>query len=419
MKPERFAALKGPDGKPVVTIMGDPDVSKVSLVPRGANGRTFSVAKAEIPAGTEPPDPGNGGSLGATAAEIGAFRRFLSFFTGGSVADTTGKSEGEEPAKSFAEALAPQVFWNKWWDVSSALRESVESVMEDPMLTDKPAEIRRRFADAANYLVAQLPVSNALGLEMVAKAHRDHDDPARELVAKAGKVLSTKNRNAVTSAIAALQAVLDAADTSTTVAKTDNPQEVPMGLNLAAINAATVAAVTAYKAANPQATDAQIQQVAAKSAAEIVAKASIEPAQPGRPTNTLAEELAQSNGGFVNAGAQLQAMIDGAMAGINATVAKMAERLDAIDLTINGARIAADGTVAKSDGATAKAVPGLFGGLEGVAKSLEGISARLGKIENTVPAGNAGRRESNRETAEKADNEIDAAFRALILGKGA
>jgi len=417
MKPERFAALKGPDGKPVVTIMGDPDVSKVSLVPRGANGRTFSVAKAEIPAGTEPPDPGNGGSLGATAAEIGAFRRFLSFFTGGAMTDTTAKSEGEA-AVSFAEALAPELFWRNWWSISDALRETVESVMEDPNLTDKPAAIRKAFADAAAYLVSQLPAANPLGLQMVAKAHRDHDDPARELVAKAGKVLSTKNRNAVTSAIAALQAVLDAADTSTTAAQAAKQEGEPMKLDQNAINAAVTAGVVAYKAANPGATDAQIQSIAAKSAAEIVAKASITPDQPGLPTGQLNGEIADASGANLGAaGMQLQGMIDRALAGINATVAKMAADIDALSATLGGGKLSADGkTVAKADDADAVEVPGLVATLATVAKSVGELNARIGRLEAAPGVSNAGRIDNNRQTAGKADDSALADFRAAFGG---
>jgi hypothetical protein len=411
MKPEKFAALKGPDGKPVVTIMGDPDVSVVSLVPRGANGRQFGVAKADLGA-NEGPEL-NGGAMGVTPAEVGMMRRFLAFFTGGTVTDTTAKSE-DEPAKSFAEALAPQVFWDRWWNVTSALRESVESVMEDPMLTDKPAEIRKRFSDAATYLVSQLPAANPLGLEMVAKAHREADDCAAVFVAKAGKVLSTKNKAAVTSAIAALQAVLDAADSSTTAAKAaDNQEDEHMALDQNRINAVVTAAVTAYKAANPGATDAQLQNVVAK-AAEVAAKASITPDQPARPTGQLEGEIADAGAGLQ--AASLQAMIDRAMAPIMATVAKQAERIAELESVLAGAPVTDDkGVVAKSaDGAELRQ-PGLIDVLTNVGKSIEGIAGRVSAMERAVPAGNAGRIETNRDTASKAD-DVDAALRSAILG---
>jgi len=414
MKPEKFAALKGPDGKPVVTIMGDPDVSVVSLVPRGANGRQFGVAKAEL---AEGPDL-NGGAMGVTPAEVGMIRRFLSFFSGGTVTDTTAKSEGEA-AVSFSEALAPQVFWDRWWNVTSALRESVESVMEDTMITDKPAEIRKRFSDAANYLVSQLPAANPLGLEMVAKAHREAaDDGARAFVEKAGKVLSTKNKAAVTSAIAALQAVLDAAETSSTTAAkaADNQEDEPMKLDQNAINAAVTAGVVAYKAANPGATDAQLVSIAAKSAAEIVAKASMSPDQPARPTGQLEGEIADAGAGLQ--AASLQAMVDRAMAPLMATVAKQAQEIaDLRSIIVEGAVVTDDkGVVAKSaDGAEIRA-PGLLDTLSNVGKSIEGLRNRVSAMERAVPAGNAGRIDHNRDTAAKSDDAVAAEFRRIIGG---
>jgi hypothetical protein len=393
--------------------MGDPDVSVVSLVPRGANGRQFGVAKAEL---AEGPDL-NGGAMGVTPAEVGMIRRFLSFFSGGTVTDTTAKSEGEA-AVSFAEALAPSIFWDRWWSVTSALRESVESVMGDAMVADKPAEIRKRFSDAAGYLVSQLAPSNPLGLEMVAKAHREAaDDGVREFVAKAGKVLSTKNKAAVADAIAALQAVLDAAETSSTTAAkaADNQEDEPMKLDQNAINAAVTAGVIAYKAANPGATDAQIQSIAAKSAAEIVAKASITPDQPARPTGQLEGEIADAGAGLQ--AASLQAMVDRAMAPLMATVAKQAQEIaDLRSIIVEGAPVTDDkGVVAKSaDGAEIRS-PGLLDTLSNVGKSIEGLRNRVSAMERAVPAGNAGRIDHNRDNVGKSD-DVDAALRSAILG---
>jgi hypothetical protein len=252
---------------------------------------------------------------------------------------------------------------------------------------------------------------------MVAKAHREAaDDGARAFVAKAGKVLSTKNKAAVTSAIAALQAVLDAAETSSTTAAkaADNQEDEPMKLDQNAINAAVTAGVIAYKAANPGATDAQIQSIAAKSAAEIVAKASITPDQPARPAGQLEGEIADAGAGLQ--AASLQAMVDRAMAPLMATVAKQAERIAELESVLAGAPVTDDkGVVAKSaDGAELR-TPGLIDTLINVGKSIEGIAGRVSAMERAVPAGNAGRIDHNRDNVGKSD-DVDAALRSAILG---
>lgn len=399
MRPEDYAKLpRHPDtGTAVIKIMTDPaaedgagvDRAFLSLVDRGANGRTFTVVKA---AGS-PDDPSPAIQPQADEALGGAppwWRRMFSFLLGG---DTTAKGDTAAPT-DFDAAVAMPKLREQLWTLEDGLREVVRNVLADEGITDKPAAIGialDRFKAHVLLAVNQALIApSTVVSKAVAQAMA-----GPEGAAWAGAPSRAGGRSAILAIDAAVQQVqaklaeLPAllneltAGTAGTPPTTANEDTMITAAALTLIaTAAGDSAIIAAKAAGI--TDpAQLEARRAGAVALAVKVAVTGPGnpQPGIPEAELARQMAMAPFGGTGADmeAKITAAVQAAMGTVTAKLAEIEGKLGEVQVQLTG----------KGEGDAR--VPGLSDVVNAQADALERVGKVVRKMAGTPAAPQAGR----------------------------
>lgn len=301
MKADQIGNLPQVDGSPVITLMADPSqvdpltgeaTGFLSLVPAGANLRTFTAVK-----GAELPD--------ADAPAPTWWDRVLATF---------GRSSTRKEADptDFNAALACEQLERARWQASEALWEVIGNIMADATITDKGKAVGvalEQFKGHILGLVGRINVTKAVDAAKLAEAWIARPAPDPITVAKAGKVISAANMDKVATAVTetdqaivaltnARTALADlvAAATPSTAAKalTDPPEDTTVKLTTEQIAAvAEAAGITAIKVAKAAGvTDvAALTKAGAEATAEVF-KAAVMMPQAALPSGTLEDQMA-------------------------------------------------------------------------------------------------------------------------------
>lgn len=401
MRPEDFAKLpRHPDtGTAVIKIMTDPaaedgagvDRAFLSLVDRGANGRTFTVVKA---AGS-PDDPSPAIQPQADETLQGApplWRRLFSFLLG----DVTAKGDGAAPT-DFDAAVAMPMLRDKLWSLEDGLREVIRNILADEAITDKAAAIAvalDRFKAHVLHCVGEaLAPTTMVPMTMVAKrAAAAMAGP--EGAAWAGAPSHAGDRSAILAIDATVQQVqaklaelptllnrLTAGKAGSPPTTTeDSPMLTPAMLALIA-TAAGDSAITAAKAAGV--TDpAQLEARRSNAAALAIKVAVTGPGnpQPGIPEAELARQMAMAPFGGTGADfeAKITAAVQAAMGTVTAKLAEIEGKLGEVQVQLTG----------KGEGD--KREPGLADVVNAQADALERVGKVVRKLAGTPQAPRAG-----------------------------
>jgi hypothetical protein len=345
---DRFLSLPSTvDGRPVVTLLADPTmkdaggapVGFLSLVPAGANGRTFTATKADLALGT-PAAPA------PLAAEPAPWWRSLfgALFGGVQVAKDAG-----DPV-DFDQAMTVEKLRRARWEATDALWEVIGNILEAPEVTDKAGAIAVALQRFSAHVLGLVTASLAMKSEDRAALGRELAQ--RHQVAKAGRVISAANmaklataRDALGAAAAALSELLalggdtvasKAAEAATNLLE-DPSMLTPAQIEALAVQASTNA-ITVAKGAGL--TDpAKLAQVGADAFAAVVAKvAPSGPAQPAMPQDILAQQMAASGGMGGTMGAPMADIAAAlrALPGMVAKVDTLIATVAKLDQAING-----------------------------------------------------------------------------------
>lgn len=335
MKADAYAQLPpGPDGTRTFRLMLDPAAKDaegnqrgfLSLVNRGANGRTFLVAKvddsaSDPQAGTQDADPG---PLSSEERGRVSVWRWLFGNLFGAGESTAAKSTGPT---DFDAAVAIPTMRERMWTLEDGLREVIRNVMEDDEITDKPGAIGKALDAYKAHVLATVqaalnPGQGVITVQVVKAAGafvRAEPDGAwaRPLSTTPERSAIVKADQAVQAAQAALAEVLPALTTLTTKAPVggappppEDPTMDPIKLQIAC-KAAADAAVVAAKSAGV--TDpAKLAAIATDAATTVAAKAAVAGTpQPSMPTDVLAQQMGMVP--FGGTGGMFQSMIDSAI----------------------------------------------------------------------------------------------------------
>lgn len=345
MNLDRFLALpRTTDGRPVVTLMADPamkdaggaPVGFLSLVPAGANGRTFTASKADPELGTPaPPVP-------ATPENATPWWRsiFGALFGGVQV-----QKDGEPT--DFDQAMTVEKLRRARWEATDALWEVIGNILEAPEVTDKAGAIGVALQRFSSHVLGLVTASLAIKSEDRIALAREIAAP-HHLATKAGKVISAVNlaklsaaRDALSSASTVLSELIQLG-ADTTVSKSATLPEDPAMLTADQIEVlakkASTEAITVAKGLG-LADPAKLAQVGADAYATVVAKvAPSGPAQPAMPTDLLAQQMAQSQGmggQFAEPLGQIRAALS-ALPGMVAKIDGLVTEVAALSKAING-----------------------------------------------------------------------------------
>lgn len=399
MRPEDFAKLpRHPDtGTAVIKIMTDPaaedgagvDRAFLSLVDRGANGRTFTVVKA---AGS-PDDPSPAIQPQADETLGGAppwWRRMFGFLIGG---DTTAKGDVVAPT-DFDAAVAMPKLREQLWTLEDGLREVVRNVLADAEIADKPAAIGVALDRFKAHVLLAVNQALIAPSTVVSKA------VAASMAGPEGTAWATGPSHAGDrSAILAIDATVQQVQAklaelptllnrltagkagSTPTAPEDTDMITAAALALIA-TAAGDTAITAAKAAGvTDPAQLEARRAAAVAVAVKVAVSGPGNPQPGIPEAELARQMAMAP--FGGTGADFEAKITAAVqAAMGTTVAK----LEAVETKL--AEVQAM-LVGKGEGD--KREPGLADVVNAQADALERVGKVVRKMAGTPAAPQAGR----------------------------
>lgn len=402
---DRFEKLTGTPGddRKIVTLMVDPqmtddtgqEVGFLSLVDRGANGRRFRVWKAE--------GDGPGTSLEPTTAPgsdvhpqawLGRFLGALGL--GGLVAKLGIASKGEDDPITFDAAMLREQLRRARWQATDALWEVIANILANDQVTDKAGAVKlalEQFSSTVLGLVTATLATKAEARAEVLEGLEPGPDDLATLATKAGRKISARNRatlvssrDALAKAVAALEDLIkiDEPPTDETATKAEG-EEMDATQIKALATEAGANAITAAKAAGI--TDAgQLAQIGAEASTAVFKAAVMGPAQAAMPTNTLANQMAQSgpNASASDPLAQINEVLS--------QVRGLATKIDAIDKAVNG------------HGEGDEREPGA---LELAAKAAElsaATASKVAKIE-TTPAAPRGGGDPAPATARKADTD--------------
>lgn len=405
MKPEDYAKLpRHPDtGTAVIKIMTDPaaedgagvDRAFLSLVDRGANGRSFTVVKA---AGS-PDDPSPAIQPQADETLGGAppwWRRMFAFLVGG---ETTAKADAAAPT-DFDAAVAMPMLREKLWSLEDGLREVIRNILADEAITDKPGAIAvalDRFKAHVLHCVGEaLAPTTMVPMTMVAKRAAAAMAGAEGTAWKAGP-----SHGGYRSAILAIDATVQQvqaklaelptllnrltagkAGSPPTPANSEDDTMITAAMLTLIATAAGDSAVTAAKAAGV--TDpAQLEQRRQAAAAVAIKVAVTGPGnpQPGIPEAELARQMAMAPFGGTGADmeAKITAAVQAAMGTVTAKLAEIEGKLGEVQVQLTG----------KGEGDAR--VPGIADVVNAQADALERVGKVVRKMAGTPAAPQAGR----------------------------
>lgn len=339
---DRFGRLTTTkDGKPVVMLLGDPDLSDgfLSVVQRGANARRFQVAKADLEG--DELHPANVGAL-ATAEDKSKAKAWLESMFGGFLNMIGIASKGSGPT-SFDAAVGVPVLYDALWIAHDGLVTVVGNILRDEEVLDKRAKILDALEAHRDFLAAHLdalPTLKADQVREVAELARKADldvtlERANLAARKVARVIETADRGRLNRAKAILEDVVARLDPGPgpSLFPDLTLQEDDMNVQIAASQAADLA-VKAAKAAGV--TDpAKLAEIGAAASTEVFKAAVMGPPQPALQSDNLARQRAMAgdeNGSGWNAeGALLSAINSGAGSLVmKSTVAKDATGRDVV-----------------------------------------------------------------------------------------
>lgn len=346
---DRFLALpRTEDGRPVVTLLADPamkdaggaPVGFLSLVPAGANGRTFTAVKSAPDLGT----PGSPAPLSPENAQPWWRSLFGALFGGVQVTKSPG-----DPV-NFDQAMTVERLRRARWEATDALWEVIGNILEAPEITDKAGAVSTALQSFGSHVLGLVAASLAMKAEDRTAIGREIAAP-HSLAAKAGKVISAANlaklanaRDALSNASTVLAELIalggDTVASKAAPAATlpeDPSMLTPEQIEVLARKASTeaIAVAKGLGLTDP----AKLAQVGADAFGAVVAKvAPGGPAQPAMPQDILARQMGQSGGmggGMGEPLAEIQAALR-AIPGLVAKVETMAAKVDGLDKAING-----------------------------------------------------------------------------------
>lgn len=411
MNLDRFEQLpRTPDGRTVVVLMHDPamtdadgnEVGFLSVVNRGANGRNFLVAKADLL-------EENGGGPAFLARE-GAVpggpweflrRTFGALFGLGAAA--TAKSD--DPVTFDAALSAPRVS-DALWQAGDALRQVVRNILADESITDKAAMIAAALDSHKAYILTEVKAALALVTKAdqrreLADAVRGMERDGRWLATKAGRMISAPNMATLTAALASLQEAVSAVQgliKAATPATTDKSED-PMKLDAAQLATIGEAAGTvAISLARKQGTTdpATLQAIGERASATAIKEYVTAGAQPSLTPGLLTEQLGQAaaNGKVPDVLARLETALGG-VTGMAMKLDALGERLGKLEGAINGSP--------SGDGKTAE--PGLLAVVAKHGELAVATAQKVAMLANTPARPRGSSEPPQREVTAKADDK--------------
>lgn len=348
MNPDDYGRLpRHPEtGTAVIKIMTDPsgddaagvDRAFLSLVDRGANGRTFTVVKAAgSPDDSSPAlQPGTDEAL---EGQPPLWRRMFAFLLGGGNTPTgtgaVGKSDNAPV--DFDAAVAMPKLREQLWTLEDGLREVIRNVLAADDVTDKPAAIavaldrfKAHVLLAVNQalLAPTTVVSKSLAAYMATPAAAEWGTAPSIPADRSAIVAIDATVQTVQKALADLPPLLarltagKAGSPAPHTLEDDNTMITAAMLTLIATTAGEQATLAA-KAAGI--TDPAVLEQRRAHAAAVAMKVAITGApQPGIPTDTLAQQMAMAP--FGNSPADFEAKIASAVqSALGGMVAKLAD----------------------------------------------------------------------------------------------
>lgn len=409
---------KTADGMPVVKVMTDPDMGDngddgyLSLVTRGANGRRIAVAKiadnGSVPDDTEL--PGTTLDLGQAPGWMAMWRQFMGGLFGTPVAKPTTKA-----ALTFDEALVVPLVFDRVWDGFDALLDSIHSTMRDEDVGDKRAAIAAALQSYAAYVIDAFEGVPVVKGDQAAAVRKMTDqvlaENPRGVINGADKATITAAQEAVAKVAAALAPLTGDAQPSTPAPPAPTPDEDQPMTPEQIEQVAEIAAKSARKAAqksNPEATAAQLDEIAQSARMQVLKFAVMGPAQPGIPTTVLQDQIGES-AGMSGKAKDPSAQIMSAINSVRDTVAKLAGGIG-IDLETG------DVAELNEDGSNA----GLAHVVAKQGESLATVSESVRKMAGTpaAPRGSGDPSEGNPPEPERARKADDDTFKGTALSFG-
>lgn len=460
---------KSETGRHVVTLMRFADGGErfLSLVDKGANGRTFTVTKADTdPAASgalvvQGDIPAEGTPNDGTIYQAGwsfLARTFAPLFALGAIATfkraakpTTVAKDGAMGPITFEAALVPGEVWERTWEGFDALTCTIGNILRESTVTDKRGAIKLAVDQYGAYVVASFDAiagvtmkaddlaligsdADRAGLTqllitlpaLLDRARGSADQAGSDPAYKAGAVISKANAAKLRAAIDSLEAILENA--GLIEPSTDEPASTSKGddsmltaAQLTAIaEAAAVSAVKVTKAANPAATPAELAEIGRAAAAQVFKVAVAGPPQPGMPANILQQQMMDSGAGFGGGSdplSQFQTKLNtlgDALGQVQQTVAK-------IDAQINGKpEVAAKAAEGGKPAIVAQpAEPGLAEVVQKHDEVIGAVAATVKKIARTPAApqgGGVDERRQRQAVAKSQDADDDDIFANTALG---
>jgi hypothetical protein len=439
MKPDQFdkRVKKADGGEPIVVLMRHAEGGErfLSLVDKGANGRTFTVTKAEGPIDGDVPaelTPKDGTSY---QAPWSFFTRIFAPLLGLGAGTTAMKRVADQARKdagplTFEAALVPGEVYERMWDGYDALCMTIGNILREPTVTDKKTAVNAALESFAAYVGAAFEVLGVAGtvtkaedLQAISQAANRAGfvtaliklpaiiDRAREMAGtagsdqafKAGRVISAANAAKIRAAIDNLESVLETAgliepDEPETASKTEDETMKLEEIQRLAEGAATTA-IKVAKAANPKITDADLVRIAGDAAQTVFKTAVGGPAQPGMPANALDQQIADSAAGF-RPGADSLTLFQSKLNSLGDSIASIQQTVVKIDATVNGSPASADGKT--------PAEPGLVDVVRKQAEVITAVTSTVQKMSRTPARPNGSAVEEARQTTRK-QAEPDAA----------
>jgi hypothetical protein len=347
MGPHDFDAkiTKTADGRPVVTLMTDPNMGEdgadgfLSLVNRGANGRTFKVTKAG-----DFNDLGAEADLGQLATDRGWLMRLF-----GPIVDMFG-GPGKPTTKGadFAAELLPSAVYDRFYRGIDALESVIYSSLHDEEISDKRATVEIALSQFVAWILEGFDGVGSL-------SKKDAATVAEHL--EAGKLsaleaISLKRGDRFKVIAGPGPATIDKKAPPIERANAgsipnEDPEMTHEQIQAIAQKAAESAVALAIKF-NPATSPADQAEIAQKAAEQVFKAAVAGPAQPAMPTNTFAEQLKGS--GFAGRG-DVIAALEGALGGKFKSMKHLADTVDRLDGQLNGrpSRKSANGEEIEAD----------------------------------------------------------------------
>lgn len=206
MRQNIFKAAKAPEIIP--GEMSDMDISRISLVRKGANKQKIQIYKEDETDEQEEPD------------EKGLMAILKSYFQG----STRKADEAAAPAakkkskKTFSSMMAVNDITENMWRANDTLRSVMRDIINNEEITDKKAALLQAVDEYSTYMKDKVNVST------IAKGDSFFDVPD-VVIEKAGKKVSSKNLETLKAALQALNTVISEAEPELESQKTDTGKE--------------------------------------------------------------------------------------------------------------------------------------------------------------------------------------------------